>query len=1278
MLLNNLGRGSENNKKDKDKILTRETVGIVLELFALLTFVIMITRSVIFGSVGLAISSFLLGSFGYCTYALLAALVYLGFVLITGKKLAVSGKTAGLCVLLFVCLVCLVHTITAAAAGIEYGGYGDYLADCYRAGSGGQEDSGFAFSTAGGVIFGLVVYPVVKLTTAIGGYIIFSLLVAASAYLLYATCRGGAQGKKKQPSPERAFVDYATSDTSGAYDWNYAPTGPEQQPYAEQPAAQAPQAYGQAAALSAQQGVQQYAEPDPVDRSKRLFSVGDEFDFKTRREMRQETRRAEEERRAAQDAMQQPQQPLSPYAQGHAILYGDRPASSYMNGFSGGYGSAPDSQASAWYNAHSSGIGSSSSSRRSSAAEVPNGNSYTSNRIFDENSYFNRRDRGAISKEQYQNYFRSEPTPLSEGHERKSRTETPAPKQEEKPASPSYTEMYQDDAESNISYSNRPKKIVTDTTKSAESSAESPAPVKDEHDYYRNDVTPESGDGLVSSRPVSSFTGAADDLSAQTSQNTSPAQASGAFGAPSEPAARPSEPFGSRGRSAPAGEQAVHIDVNDTARRAGFGSMETRSRTRPVQPQPAQPSEPKAEPRTEYRAEEPHTESRTEPFRSAPRAEEPLAAEERPEPLRGDTQGESSRNFGREETPSRSRFEPERESSRFERREPAAEPEPERPAERFSPRAERAPETPAPRLPEQDSRRAPTPGPIEEEREEEREEESALKPISDELDTAVNLFDDEEPEESSVPEAIDRVSRGREPAPAEPARRAPMPQPPAEETPRPKHIYARYNAPSLNYLRDYQNGAGALDSAEVEQNKETIVETLSNLKIPSEVVKVTQGPAVTRYDIDIPGNIPTSRVLSCDKELAMRLHAKDGVNIQTNYENGSISIEVPNKQRAIVGLKEVISCDRFVNSKPGSLMFGMGKDIEGRAICGDITKMKHLLVAGSTGSGKSVCLNALIISLLFKYSPEELRIILVDPKQVEFNIYDKLPHLMINEIINDPAKVVTVLNWAITEMERRYALFKEKTKKGTLVREIDEYNAKLTPEEEKLPKIVIIIDELADLMLVAKKDIEDRIQRLTQKSRAAGIHMVLATQRPSVNVITGVIKSNLPTRVAFRVAQEVDSRTILDESGAEKLLGNGDMLYKTDTMNFPLRTQGAFLSSEEVQAVVSYVKEHNEAYFDDSVADYINNEKSGGGIGGEGGDDSVEAVYIDALRYVVGIGQASISMIQRRCGVGYPKAGKIIEWMENMGYISAFDGAKARKVLLTQEEFESKYGDYGE
>ena len=369
--------------------------------------------------------------------------------------------------------------------------------------------------------------------------------------------------------------------------------------------------------------------------------------------------------------------------------------------------------------------------------------------------------------------------------------------------------------------------------------------------------------------------------------------------------------------------------------------------------------------------------------------------------------------------------------------------------------------------------------------------------------------------------------------------------------------------------------------------------------------------------------------------------------------------------------------DEYVNGKPNSLMFAIGKDVEGRNVCGNIVKMKHLLVAGSTGSGKSVCLNAMLISLICKYSPEDLRLILIDPKKVEFAIFDGLPHLMINEIIADAQKAVTALNWAIKEMERRYSLFEQKTRSGANVHNLDEYNAHLTEDEEKLPKIVIVVDELADLMSVAKKDIEDRIQRLAQKARAAGMHLVIATQRPSVDVITGVIKGNLPTRLAFRVIQEVDSRTILDESGAEKLLGNGDMLYRSEGMFNCLRVQGAFISSREVQAVIEDIKAHNEAYFDESVADYINkNDSPAGGSDEDGEDDGkVNPQYIKALAIVVKLGSASISLIQRKCSIGYNHAGKIIEWMERMHYISPFEGkAKPRTVLLSKEEFESKFG----
>lgn len=499
----------------------------------------------------------------------------------------------------------------------------------------------------------------------------------------------------------------------------------------------------------------------------------------------------------------------------------------------------------------------------------------------------------------------------------------------------------------------------------------------------------------------------------------------------------------------------------------------------------------------------------------------------------------------------------------------------------------------------------------------------------------------------------------------------------AAPAPEPKrHIYRQYIAPDYALFKDY-NDAVMVPQEEIERNSVAIEECLMGFRIDAKVVKVTCGATVTRYDLEIPGNISVNTVVKRDEEIAMRLHAPDGVNVYANRANGTVSVDVPNSKPATVGLRSLLYANEYVNSKPGSLMFVIGKDVEGKPVIGNIVKMKQLLVAGTTGSGKSVCLHSMLISLICKYSPEDLRLILIDPKG-EFTIYEGLPHLMINEIISDAQKAVTALNWAIKEMERRYALFQEKTRSGMLARNIDEYNANLSPDEQKLCKIVIVVDELADLMSVAKKDIEERIQRLTQKSRAAGIHLVISTQRPSVDVITGVIKGNLPTRMALRVIQEVDSRTIIDETGAQKLLGNGDMLFRTEGMFNCQRVQGAFLSSKEVEQIVKYVKENNEAYFDTDISDYINNPgQTASASAGDDGDDDGEVgeQYIKALGIVVRLGTASISLIQRKCSVGYNHAGKIMEWMELMGYVSPFDGkAKARTVLLTKEEYESKYG----
>ena len=295
-------------------------------------------------------------------------------------------------------------------------------------------------------------------------------------------------------------------------------------------------------------------------------------------------------------------------------------------------------------------------------------------------------------------------------------------------------------------------------------------------------------------------------------------------------------------------------------------------------------------------------------------------------------------------------------------------------------------------------------------------------------------------------------------------------------------------------------------------------------------------------------------------------------------------------------------------------------------------------------------------------------------------MYNNLPHLMINEIITDASKAVQSLNWAIMEMNRRYSLFSQMSRSGAYVVNLDQYNAHVE-KNQRLPKIVIIIDELADLMLAAKKEMEDRIQNLTQKARAAGIHLIVATQRPSTDVITGVIKSNLATRIAFYVASDVDSRVILDQSGAQKLLGKGDLLYTMPGVATPIRVQSAFISTEESQKVVNFIKANNEAYYDEEATNFINSrggyagdDSSSGGDGSGKDGGSVDPIYIEALRHVIACGSASISMIQRKCSAGYSRAGKIVEWMEEMGYISAFDGAKSRKVLISKEEFESKYG----
>lgn len=503
-----------------------------------------------------------------------------------------------------------------------------------------------------------------------------------------------------------------------------------------------------------------------------------------------------------------------------------------------------------------------------------------------------------------------------------------------------------------------------------------------------------------------------------------------------------------------------------------------------------------------------------------------------------------------------------------------------------------------------------------------------------------------------------------------------LPDPPAPQPPKPRVIKPYKRVPLDDF--DCRDIEPTQNEMEVEETKANIIAILEEFKVTgATVASVSFGPTVTRYNIALPRSVSPQKIVSLDQSIALGLRSS-GVNIYPNYEDGVVSIEVPNKERQFVKLGSMLSGNTFVNAHSSSLMFAMGKNVANVKVYGDISKMIHMLVAGSSGSGKSVFLGALIISLIYKYSPQELRLILIDPKKTEFVLYNNLPHLMINEIITDANKAVQSLNWAIGEMNRRYALFEQMSLSETYVVNLDEYNAQLVKKgqkDERLPKIVIIIDELADLMLAAKKEMEDRIQNLTQKARAAGIHLIVATQRPSTDVITGVIKSNLATRIAFSVSSDVDSRVILDQSGAQKLLGKGDLLYTMPGINTPVRVQSAFISPEDSQRVVNYIKENNEAYYDEEATAYINNTRESGddsATGEKGGE--IDPMYIEALRHVILSGSASISMIQRKCSAGYNRAGRIIEWMEDMGYISAFDGAKARKVLITKEQFESLYG----
>lgn len=453
------------------------------------------------------------------------------------------------------------------------------------------------------------------------------------------------------------------------------------------------------------------------------------------------------------------------------------------------------------------------------------------------------------------------------------------------------------------------------------------------------------------------------------------------------------------------------------------------------------------------------------------------------------------------------------------------------------------------------------------------------------------------------------------------------------------------------------------DKEDLKKDGEKLIETLNSFNIPCNILQINKGPTITRYEIQPAPGIKVSRITALSNDIALALATSD-IRMEAPIPGkAAIGIEVPNRAKTSVYLRSLIESKEY-KSASTNLPFALGKDIAGKNIIAEIDKMPHMLIAGATGSGKSVCINSLIMSILFKAKPDEVKLILIDPKVVELSIYNGIPHLLI-PVVTDPRKAANALNWAVSEMTNRYKVFAQNS-----VRDIGSYNEKMVREnQEKMPQIVIIIDELADLMTVASSEVEEYITRIAQLARACGMHLVIATQRPSVDVITGVIKANIPSRIAFAVSSHIDSRTILDTGGAEKLLGKGDMLYHPIGLPKPVRIQGTFISDDEIKRVVDSIREQQieiKTGKQNEIIKEIENQTS---------NEEVDEYLEQAIDTVVSDGQASVSFIQRKFKVGYSRAARIIDQLEERGIVGGHEGSKPRKVLITQEELDQMRGN---
>lgn len=586
------------------------------------------------------------------------------------------------------------------------------------------------------------------------------------------------------------------------------------------------------------------------------------------------------------------------------------------------------------------------------------------------------------------------------------------------------------------------------------------------------------------------------------------------------------------------------------------------------------------------------------------------------------------------------------------------------------------------------------------------DENSAARPNDD--DVFIGLFDDEftdvmaadengeQPTASKIAEKI-TLSK-KTPTKSDPSQKQYDPQTVPVEIPkkRVERERDRYTYPPVELLSEGGSSRNPNADSELRENAKKLIDTLESFSVGAKIVGYCRGPSITRYEIQPAPGVKISKITGLADDIALNL-AAEGVRIEAPIPGKpAIGIEIPNKSVTPVTIRELIDSDEFRKHK-SKLACVLGRDVAGKIIITDLAKMPHLLIAGTTGSGKSVCVNAILMSLIFKSSAEEVKLILIDPKLVEFSKYKGIPHLLI-PVVSDAKKAAGALNWAVSEMEKRYKEFSLYN-----VKDIDSYNkmvaknlASMTDEEfeeeetgevidgefipprakKKMPKIVIAIDELADLMMVAPGEVEESICRLAQKARAAGMHLVIATQRPSVNVITGVIKANIPSRISLKVASYVDSKTILDAGGGEKLIGRGDMLYSPVGVSKPIRVQGCFSSDDDIESVTDFIKKHSSADYDEDISQEIERiaqeELSKGGKESAGSEDDIDdsdPMLEEAIKVVAEAGQASTSLLQRRLRLGYARAGRLIDTMEQMGIVGPHEGSKSRKVLLTYEQW---------